>query len=372
MRFAYLNNSTASFPKCQRSIDALTSALMSAPVDIRHDAPSKLPSLATLKSRVARVLGCNSDEVHFVPDATYGLNCVIQSAARSGMRIVFDNRSHNAVIRPAMICAGANASAIDLYDSNDELRPTEMPSQLGSNHLLCLTAMSNVSGTMFDIPELISTITAKNSSVQVLVDASQAAGLVDLASTVAACDYVVFPGHKYLHAPPGCAVLVAKRPLQALLYGGNGVDAYLPDDAYRFQEVGTANYPAAAATTVALEESYRQLLETRSALSAKTERLWDALSSRPQIHLIGQPPGPRHIAIVSFSFTGGQPPHEASAFLFRHGITVRAGHHCSPLHHEQLLLRVGGSLRLSPSRFTSEQEVDLAIEAIIRYIDLTT
>lgn len=77
-----------------------------------------------------------------------------------------------------------------------------------------------------------------------------------------------------------------------------------------------------------------------------------------QVH--GTAPG--KLSVLSFTLAGIH-PHDIGTVLDRHGVAVRAGHHCAqPLMKH---LRVPATVRASFSAFNTRAEVDLLVEGTI-------
>ena len=67
-------------------------------------------------------------------------------------------------------------------------------------------------------------------------------------------------------------------------------------------------------------------------------------------------------AILSFTMDGGAHPHDISTILDRHGIAVRAGHHCAqPLMDH---LGLSATCRASFAMYNTKDEVDFLIKAL--------
>ena len=57
-----------------------------------------------------------------------------------------------------------------------------------------------------------------------------------------------------------------------------------------------------------------------------------------------------------------------SAMLDKYGIAVRAGLHCAPFAHEFFGTIDGGAVRVSPSMFTTRNDMDYLVNAILKII----
>ncbi|MGZ5420269.1 MAG: aminotransferase class V-fold PLP-dependent enzyme, partial [Solirubrobacterales bacterium] len=79
------------------------------------------------------------------------------------------------------------------------------------------------------------------------------------------------------------------------------------------------------------------------------------------LKLFGPPRGPERIGPVSFELEGVH-PHDVSEILDRHGVAVRAGHHCA----QPLMDRLGvpATARASFGIYTTPAEIDQMIEGL--------
>jgi cysteine desulfurase/selenocysteine lyase len=101
----------------------------------------------------------------------------------------------------------------------------------------------------------------------------------------------------------------------------------------------------------------------RDAILAHEEALTgygvDRLSSLPGVRLVGA--GQRRLAILSFDVEGVH-PHDLATVLDRHGVAVRAGHHCAQPLMEKLDL--AATTRASLGVYNDEGDIDALVEAI--------
>jgi cysteine desulfurase / selenocysteine lyase len=82
----------------------------------------------------------------------------------------------------------------------------------------------------------------------------------------------------------------------------------------------------------------------------------------PGLTIFGPPAGDDRGGIVSFALDGVH-PHDVSEILDRHGVAVRAGHHCAQV----LMQRLGvpATTRASFAVYNTRTEVDRMIEALL-------
>jgi cysteine desulfurase/selenocysteine lyase len=81
----------------------------------------------------------------------------------------------------------------------------------------------------------------------------------------------------------------------------------------------------------------------------------------PGLRVFGPPPGAGRLGPVSFELEGVH-AHDVSEILDRHGVAVRAGHHCA----QPLMDRFGiaATARASFGVYTTEEEIDRLVEGL--------
>jgi cysteine desulfurase/selenocysteine lyase len=85
------------------------------------------------------------------------------------------------------------------------------------------------------------------------------------------------------------------------------------------------------------------------------------LAEVPGLEVFGPPRGPERLGPVSFEIDGIH-AHDVSEILDRHGIAVRAGHHCAQI----LLDRLGitATARASFGVYTTTEEIDRLVDGL--------
>ena len=301
--------------------------------------------------------------VVFTLNATHALNIAIQSLVRPGARVLISGFEHNAVTRP--LCAlGAELRVAGrrLFDPADTLRAWReaLP---GAEAAVC-TMVSNVFGYVLPIAEIAALCRA--AGVKLIVDASQAAGVlpVDFESLGAA--FVAMPGHKGLLGPQGTGLLLCGEDGVPLLLGGSGSESRLqtmPEALPEHLEAGTHNVAGIAG----LLEGIRYVTETGSEeiLARETLLLRRAVGclTGGGLELFTGPEGTQ-CGVLSLRCPR-MDCEELAAGLARRGICVRAGLHCAPTAHESAGTLETGTLRLSFSPFLTEGEL-LAACSVLR------
>lgn len=314
----------------------------------------------------------SSEEIVFTKGGTEAINIVaagIGARIQPGDEIVLSVMEHHSNIVPWHFLRerkGAVLKWVELLpDGSLDLRSLEQ--QLSSKtKLLTLTHMSNVLGTVPDVKSAIDM--AHAAGADVLLDGCQA--IVNLKVDVRALDvdYYAFTGHK-LYGPTGIGVLYGKRTKLAALPpfegGGEMIETVSRDmityntPPHRF-EAGTPPIVEAIGLGAAiswLEAQDRDAIHfhKQTLLARATEALRGV--NGLTIHGTAQNKGP----VLSFSLQGAH-PHDVAQILDRHGVAIRAGHHCAqPLMSH---LGVSATARASFALYNTLEEVDVFVEAL--------
>jgi cysteine desulfurase/selenocysteine lyase len=312
-------------------------------------------------------------EVIFVRGTTEAVNLVAQTFGRRrvgpGDEVLVTGMEHHSNIVPwQMLCEaqGARLAVVPVTDAGD-LDLDALDRLLGPRtRLLAVTQVSNALGTVNPIREIVSRAHARG--VPVLVDGAQ--GMPHLGFDVAAsgADFYAFSAHK-LYGPTGIGVLWGRRALLEEMppWQGGGdmilsvsfektVYNALP---YKF-EAGTPAIAEAVGLAAAVD--YLETLglpavasHERALLAYAVERLREI----PDLRLVGTPA--ERAGVVSF-LVGDIHPHDLATVLDRHGVAVRAGHHCAqPLMHR---FGVAATARASVGLYNVREDVDTLVRAI--------
>jgi len=312
------------------------------------------------------------DEIVFTKGGTEAINIVaagIGASIQPGDEIVLSVMEHHSNIIPWHFLRerkGAVLKWVEVTpDGSLDLRSLE--EQLTKRtRLLALTHMSNVLGTVPDVKSAIHM--AHSVGADVLLDGCQAVVNVKVDVRELDADYYGFTGHK-LYGPTGIGVLYGKKKkLEALPPfegGGEMIETVTRDritynaPPHRF-EAGTP--PIVEAIGLGAAINWLEALD-RDAIhdhkQALMARATEALRSVNGLTIYGTAPGKG--PVLSFSLQGAH-PHDLAQILDRHGVAIRAGHHCAqPLMSH---LGVSATARASFALYNTLEEVDVFVEAL--------
>lgn len=144
---------------------------------------------------------------------------------------------------------------------------------------------------------------AKEYGAITVLDAAQAAGLIDLDTPALNADVLCFAGHKTLMGPFGIGGFLIKHgiTLKKVLTGGTGSASLtldMPEEAPGRYEASSTNVVAIAGLNASLKGL--DINEHRKTLRELTEYLLEALNGIPSVNLMGTFGTDKTLGIVSF------------------------------------------------------------------------
>ncbi len=326
------------------------------------------------RAKVARFLNVNDDEIVFTRGTTESINLVSRSWGGTflgpGDEILLTVLEHHSNLVPWQMLARERGLTLRFADIDDEGR-LDLNSFAGllneRTRLVAVTAMSNVVGTLPPLDRLLSM--AKLRGAKVLVDAAQAIVHGPIDARALDVDFLAFSGHK-LYGPTGVGVLYARREhleaMPPMLGGGSMVQrvtlegAEWTESPWKF-EAGTP--PIAQAIGLGAAIDFVQGLDAEAlAIHERALTLYahERLALVEGVRIVGPPPSEKG-PVLALDVEGVH-PHDLAQLLDRHGVAIRAGHHCAmPLHRR---LDLAASARASLALYNTTSDIDCLAEAI--------
>lgn len=377
---AYLDNNATTMP-APEVVEAMTTALCedwANPSSVHRFGQRARQRVELAREQVARLINAKPREVIFTSGATESNNFAIRGilAARPNRRTIISTLlEHSAAREPVKRLSEVNGynvvwlpvsidGLVDLDALRDALTRGGDDVALVSIHWI-----NNETGAIQPI-EQIGQI-CREHKVPFFTDATQAVGKVPCDLATLPVDALSFSSHK-LHGPKGAGVLFARGRLGLVpqMLGG-------PHE--RERRGGTENVPGIVGLGVAAELAGKFLASNGPKIGqARRDRLERAiLDALPDAHVnSGGGGAPRIWNTTNIGF----PPLESEAILLllsERGVSAAAGAACSSgsLEPSPVLLAQGipepiahGSIRLSLSRYTTDAEIDYAIEVVPQVI----
>ncbi|MAE70861.1 MAG: cysteine desulfurase [Gemmatimonadetes bacterium] len=367
MRSIYLNNAATSYPKPASVIEAVAAALAALPGSPGRGGGGGDDPVRRCRGRVARFLGVRDPaRLIFTSGATESLNLVVRGLPLAGRRLVTTAADHNSVLRPLHRLHDETGATIEIVpvEASGRVSLDALRAAIDSDTaLVAVPHGSNVTGHVLDIAALA--LHTRSLGVPLLVDAAQTAGALPIDVDAWGIDYFAFTGHKSMLGTQGTGGLVASGPLVPLKVGGTGVlsqSLAQPRELPLRFEAGTPNAPGLVALEAGvawiegegIDSLHRRKME-------RAEQLRRGLEAIDKVRLIGRP---GELPVFCF-VVDGVPVDELGQVLEESfGVHTRAGLHCAPLIHDSLGANPQGSIRVSPSAFTTVEEIEAALAAV--------
>lgn len=368
----YLNNAATSFPKPPQVLDAVAQLLAQAPLYSSRN--SSLSSKQDLKSNcrkeLARLFNAPSPkQIAFTSGATESLNLALKGLDLKGQHVLTTSIEHNSVLRVLKTMERNKLIRLTILKCavDGSIAPSVIKENLQPDTAaLVLSHCSNVTGAVNPLKEIGRLL--KSKKVRFIVDASQSAGLYPIDVQEMSIDVLAFTGHKALLGVQGIGGIYIKEGLviSPLKVGGTGSKSnllYQPTDLPSYYEAGTANFVGIAA----LYEGLRFLQEVgvdviSKKIQSQINTIKKAFSLSPKIKLYT--PTNQDATILSFTIEGVETSDIGYLLEQNFNIIVRTGLHCSPLIYPCIQAPLEGTVRVSPSFFSTNFEIDFFINAI--------
>lgn len=321
------------------------------------------------RENVAALIGADSREIVWTSGATESNNLALKGAAHfyktRGKHLVTVKTEHKAVLDTMRELERQGFEVTYLEVQEDGLLDLEkFKAALRPDTILAsVMFVNNEIGVVQDIPALGAI--CRERGVIFHVDAAQATGKVEIDLAQLPVDLMSLASHK-TYGPKGIGALYVRRKprvrLEAQMHGGGHERGMRSGTLPTHQIVGMGE-----AFRIAREEMAQDLAKA----ARLQKRLLDGLSDIEQVFINGSTAAGRrvpHNLNMSFNFVEGE-----SLIMGIKGLAVSSGSACTSASLEpSYVLRALGrsdelahsSLRMTIGRFTTEEEIDYAVDTI--------
>jgi cysteine desulfurase len=326
-------------------------------------------AVETARAQIARLIGAEPREIVFTSGATESNNLAIKGAARFHRSL---GRDHIVTVATEHKCVLESAKAMAREGSRVSVLPVDGKGLLDLDRLaaaidertalVSVMVANNEIGVLQNVAEIGALCRAR--SVLFHSDAAQAVGKVPVDVDAMQVDLLSISGHK-LYAPKGIGALyVRRRPrarIEPLLDGGGQERAL---------RSGTLPAPLCVGFGAAARLAGEEMAEEAQRLSALRWRFLSGIRTRlPEVRLNGDAER-RLPGNLNLSFPGA-PALELMAAC--PDLALSTGSACTAAEIEpSYVLRAlgvpdalaGATLRIGLGRYTTESEVDFAVETL--------
>ena len=307
------------------------------------------------------------NEIVFTKGATEAINLVAstfgQNHLKEGDEVLLTELEHHSNYVPWHYLRKSKGVKIEFAEINEygEITLESIEKKITpKTKIIGVTHLSNVTGAILPIKEIIQLAHSKN--IPVLVDGCQAAPHLKLDMQDLDCDFYAISCHK-MYGPTGLGILYAKKKwLEELppYQGGGGMIGEVKKEGITFGDLPN-KYEAgtmATAQVIAFNESVKFLNKVGMDNIIKHEKKLieygqEILRKNNSVKLIGNPKNKG--SVLSFTIDGIH-PHDIATILDEDGVAIRAGHHCCQILHDKL--DIAASARASLGVYNTKDDLD--------------
>jgi len=322
------------------------------------------------REQIASLISVDPKEIIFTSGATesdnLALKGVFEMYARKGNHIITLTTEHKAVLDSCKKIEKLGGEVTYLEVTNEGLVDlAQLEAAIKDNTIMVSIMWANnetgVIQPMKEIGEI-----CKKHGVLFMSDATQAVGKIPVDPKAVGVHLMAFTGHK-MYGPKGIGALFVNRKnprvkVTAQLDGGGHE---------RGMRSGTLNVPGIVGLGKAAEIAKNEMEQDAQRLSKLRDKLENAFAANLEEVYINGSKEKRmpHVTNISFKHVEG----EGLMMTFNQNIAVSSGSACTSasLEPSYVLIALGlgddlahSSIRFSLGRFTTEEEVDYAIEAV--------
>jgi cysteine desulfurase len=329
-------------------------------------------AVETARGQIAKLIGADDKEVIFTSGATESNNLAIKGVAE----FYKDRRNHIVTTVTEHKCVLDTCRHLEQQGFTVTYLPVQKNGLVDLEQLraavtdktvvVSIMAVNNEIGVIQPLAEIGKICREKGAFFH--TDAAQAAGKIPLDVEAMNIDLMSISGHK-IYGPKGIGALyVRRRPrvrLVAMINGGGQERGF---------RSGTLPTPLCVGLGEACEIARKEMDEEAKRLTRLRDRMLKGLSDKlPEIYVNGdlehRIPGNLNI---SFAYVEGE-----SLMMGIKSLSVSSGSACTSASLEpSYVLRALGveeemahtSLRIGLGRFTTEQEVDTAVDELVRHV----
>lgn len=327
-------------------------------------------ALEQSRRTVAECLSCKPSEVVFTCSGSEGNNMVLRGAVTGEKKhIIASAIEHPAIVNTLRDMEKRGQCTYTLLPVDEEGLVSVEALKAAIRPDTCLVSVmlaNNEVGTIEPVQELCALSHAHG--IPFHTDAVQAVGHIHVSIQALGVDYLTLAAHKF-HGPKGVGAVYIKQdaPMHPFITGG---------EQEHERRAGTENLPGVVGMAFALREQLATLQKEGERLRVLRDKLIAGVQTAiPEARLNGSRTK-RLPQNISLSF-----PHIAAdqllMYLDQRGIAASSGSACTAgsLEPSHVLLAMGrnakearSALRLSLSRFTTEDEVDLVTKTVVEAV----
>lgn len=374
----YLDNAATTFPKPKSVIERINYSLINLGAnpgrggyDMSMHTSEAIYDCRRTAQRFFNVPGV--ERVIFTFNCTHSINIALKGILKRGDHVILTNIEHNAVIRCVneLKERGVTNSIAQVEPCNNALTLHRIESLIRNNtRVIVCTHASNVFGIRMPIEQI--GLMCKKHGIFFVVDAAQSAGVLPIDIKRMHISALCVPGHKGLYGPMGTGMLMLNEgvSIRSLIQGGTGSNSaslVQPQELPEALESGTVNTSGIIGLKAGMEfVMHCGIDRIRSHESRLITKCYEHLHRNNKIRLYMPKPDSRFfVPLLSFN-VDNMSSFDVASQLGSQDIAVRAGLHCAPLAHKAFGTFEIGTVRICPSIFTTDSDIEALKAAVDR------
>lgn len=315
--------------------------------------------LDPIRKRMAALVGCQEDELALVPNCTYGLQTVIMGVSMAaGDEIVTTSHDYSrafTAMRQRERRDGIKFAKVPIAsppESASKIAQDVLEKVTPKTKLILLSQMTFVSGQLMPVKQVSDAL--KERTFPIFSDAAHGIGLLPEKFSDMGADIYAACLHKWLMGPIGTGVFVVRKPWINKIWPLHPADENLDDSMRKFEQIGTRP----AAPFLALKETldFHEMIgieRKATRLNALRNSLAEKIFNHPKIKNLGSLDPNVCQAVLLVGIEGVSAIALANDLYSKHRI------------HVTTMVRAGvDGIRISPSIFTTNAEIDLLASAL--------
>ncbi|MBQ7115749.1 MAG: cysteine desulfurase [Clostridia bacterium] len=364
---AYFDNSATTKP-CKEAVNAAKKAIEECwgnPSSLHQLGLEASDELKKARKQISRLLGVNESSFFFTSSGTTANNTAIFGAyeklRREGNRIVTTAIEHPSVLEPVKRLEAMGCEVIRITpDENGKIREEDLFESINQNTILvsCM-AVNNEVGSILPVNRIRAAVKRAGAPALIHSDCIQALSKIQINPKAIDADIYTVSGHK-IHALKGVGgiYLKSKGIIKPYILGGGQEQTI---------HSGTEATPAIMSFGAAAEDALNVSANSEYVKKLKN-RLIDGIIDIPCVKINSPEDAIPYILNISIL---GLPSQPIVNLMSEKGIYISAGSACKMGHRSPVLTamglspeRIDSAVRISLSRFNTEEEIDYLINAI--------
>ncbi len=372
---AYLDNAatTKVLPEIANAMAAAMVENYGNPSGIYELSRNSKNLLDTSREQVAKLINASPKEIIFTCGGSEGDTMILEGIVKKyrdkGNHIITTKVEHHAILHAceALEETGVQVTYLDV-DENGKVSPEAVEAAITDKTILISVMYANNEiGTVMPIREIGAV--AKKHNVLFHTDAVQAVGHIPVDVVADNIDLLTLTAHKF-HGPKGTGAVYIRQgvKMDKIIYGGGQEKGLRP---------GTEDTAGILGLGMAAEHALNHMEENKKRVGALRDKLIAGIeASIPEVRLNGARVDrlPNNVNF-SIKYIEGE---GLLLLLDMNGIAASSGSACTSgsLDPSHVLLAIGlpheiahGSLRLTLSEFTTDEEVDYVLEKLPQIVE---